>query len=57
MKVYFPLPITGCFIDKIISYSMGQFIYKFVVKKVLLVYLTSCTEMSLKHLTNKNLTS
>ena len=27
MKVYFPLPITGSFIDKIISYSMWQFIY------------------------------
>ena len=27
MKVYFPLPITGSFIDEIFSYSMWQFIY------------------------------
>ena len=27
VKVWFPLPITGNFIDKIISYSMWQFIY------------------------------
>ena len=27
MKVCFPLLITGTFIDKIISYSMWQFIY------------------------------
>ena len=44
MKVYFSLPITGSFIHKIITYSLGQFIYevhliqdnaryKFVVKK------------------------
>ena len=38
MKVYFPLPVTGSFIDIIISHSMWQFIYgnvrhKFGVKK------------------------
>jgi len=27
MKVYFPLPITGSFIDKIIGYSTWQFMY------------------------------
>ena len=27
MKVYFPLPITGSFINKIISYSTWQLIY------------------------------
>ena len=27
MKVYFPLPITGSFIDKIVCYSMWEFIY------------------------------
>ena len=27
MKVCFPLPITGSFIEKIISYCLGQFIY------------------------------
>ena len=27
MKVYFPLPINGRFIDKIVCYSMWQFIY------------------------------
>ena len=27
MTVYFALPITGSFIDKVISYSMLQFIY------------------------------
>ena len=27
MKVYFPLPITGSFIDKIVCYSMWDFIY------------------------------
>ena len=27
MTDYFPLPITGSFIDTIISYSMSQFIY------------------------------
>ena len=32
MKVYFPLPITGSFIDKIISYSMWQFIYRMCMK-------------------------
>ena len=28
MKVCFPLPITGSFIEKIISYCLGQFIYR-----------------------------
>ena len=28
MKVYFPMPITGSFIGKIISYSLWQFIYR-----------------------------
>ena len=27
MQVYFLLPITGSFIDKIVSYSMWQFIF------------------------------
>ena len=27
MKVYFPLPITGSFIDKIVCYFMWEFIY------------------------------
>ena len=63
MKVYFPLPITGSFIDKIMSYSTRQFCYRSVLKdencgwNILLVYVTSCTEMSLKRLMNKNLTS
>ena len=40
MKVYFPLPITGSFIDKIISHlfdsSFTECAWKFVVKKVYL---------------------
>ena len=31
-KVYFPLPITGSFIDKIMSYSTRQFFYRSALK-------------------------
>ena len=63
MKVYFPLPNTDSFIDKIMSYSTWQFFYRSALKdedcglKILLMYVTSYTEMSLKRLMNKNLTS
>ena len=56
---YFLVPITGGFIDSIISYSMRQFIYKSALINWWLKNF-SCvrdvfTEMSLKRLTNQNL--
>ena len=51
MKVWFPLPITGNFIDKIFSYSMWQFIYGRALVRDHLY------RISLKRLTNQKLTS
>ena len=40
MKVYFPLPITGSFIDKIILRD-SSFITRVCDEKILLVHLTN----------------